>query len=50
MDLTLVMHPDDAARFERLGPPTPAEQARHEAVLARKRDEWQSRQRQRRLR
>lgn len=50
MDLTLVMHPDVAARFERLGPPTPAEQARHEAVLARKRDEWQSRQRQRRLR
>jgi hypothetical protein len=50
MDLTLVMNPRDFERLERLGPPTPEQEARREAVLERKREEWQARRRQRRLR
>jgi hypothetical protein len=50
MDLTLVVHPDTAKKLEELGPPTPEQQARYDAVLETKRQEWQARKRQRRLR
>lgn len=50
MELTLVMNPRDAQRLEELGPPTPEQQARREAVLERKRQEWIARKRTRRLR
>jgi hypothetical protein len=48
-DITLVMHPDDFAKLEKLPRPTPEQQARHDAVLARKHAEWLARQRTRRL-
>jgi hypothetical protein len=50
MDLTLVMHPDTVTKLEKLGPPTPEQQARYDAVLETKRQEWQARKRERRLR
>lgn len=49
MSLSIVMNPRDAARLEQIGPPTPAQQARHDAVLERKRAEWLAKKRQRRL-
>jgi hypothetical protein len=46
----LVMHPDTVTKLEKLGPPTPEQQARYDAVLETKRQEWQARKRERRLR
>lgn len=48
-DVTLVMNPRDLERLQQLDPPTPEQQSRHDAVLARKRAEWDARQRSRRL-
>lgn len=48
--LSLMLHPDTYARLAALGPPTAEQQARHDAVLARKRAEWEARRRPRRLR
>jgi hypothetical protein len=50
MDLTIVMHPDTLKKLEDLGPPTPEQEARHNAVMAVKLEEWKARKRQRRLR
>jgi hypothetical protein len=49
MDLTMVLHPDDLAKLEAAGP-TPEQERRHLEVLARKREEWMARKRDRRLR
>jgi hypothetical protein len=50
MDITLVLHPDDLARLQSLPPPTPAQIARREAMLERKREDWKAQKRERRLR
>ncbi|MDP9376788.1 MAG: hypothetical protein M3P40_04320 [Actinomycetota bacterium] len=50
MNLTMVLHPDDLAKLEAAGPPTPEQERRHMEVLARKREEWLARKRDRRLR
>lgn len=50
MDLTMVIHPADLAKLEAAGPPTPEQERRHMEVLARKREEWMARKRDRRLR
>lgn len=50
MDVTIVMHPDTLRRLEELGPPTAEQEARHNAVMEAKLQEWKARKRQRRLR
>lgn len=50
MDITMVIHPDDYVRLQRLPPPTPAQVARREAMLERKREDWKAQKRERRLR
>ena len=47
---TLIMNPRDVEKLQALPPPTPEQDARREAVMARKREEWRKRQRTRRLR
>lgn len=49
MDVTMVLHPDDVAKLEAAGPPSPEQEQRHMEVLARKREEWMARKRDRRL-
>lgn len=49
MDLVLVMNPRDVERLEKLAPPTPEQEERREAVITKKREAWEARQRERRL-
>jgi hypothetical protein len=50
MKVDMILSPNTFARLQQLPPPTPAQVARHEAVLERKRREWQAQKRERRLR
>jgi hypothetical protein len=47
-NLTFVMHPDQARRLQG-AEFTPEQQARHDAIIARKREEWNASQRRREL-
>jgi hypothetical protein len=49
-NMSLILHPDAYARLAALGPPTKEQQARHDAVIANRRAEWESQRRARRLR
>jgi hypothetical protein len=50
MGVGLILHPDTWARWQQMPPPTPAQVARHAAMLERKREEWKAQKRERRLR